>query len=139
MSKDKVQVANTFIDKGVILQAQKLSGSESVRIDGSFIGDIELSGYLQVGESGHIKGNLRIFYALVAGEIRGDIECQSTLHLSSKARIFGNITSERIIIDDGAIFHGFCETKTIAQLAEVKEEPTEDPVKINDRNNGMLI
>jgi len=113
--KEKVQVANTFIDKGVVLQAQKLSGSESVRIDGEFIGDIELGGYLQIGESGRIEGNLQVFYALVAGEVHGDVECRSAIHLSPKARVFGNITSERIIIDEGAVFHGFCETKETAK------------------------
>lgn len=116
--KDYIKPANTFIDKGVTVQAQRLSGSESVRIDGIFIGDIDLNAYLQVGESGQIDGNLNVSYALIAGEITGNILCRAALHLSSKAKVYGNITASRVIIDEGAVFHGFCETREIAD-AEV--------------------
>ena len=116
--KEYIKPANTFIDKGVTVQAQRLTGSESVRIDGIFIGDIELDAYLQVGETGQIEGNLQVSYALIAGEIIGNISCRATVHLSSKARVYGNITASRIIVDEGAVLHGFCETREIVD-AEV--------------------
>ena len=116
--KDYNKPANTFIDKGVTVQAQRLTGSESVRIDGTFIGDIELDAYLQIGETGQIEGNLNVTYAIIAGEITGNIICRATLHLSAKARVYGNIAATHIIIDEGAVFYGFCETKEIVD-AEV--------------------
>lgn len=109
--KDYVKPANTFIDQGITLQAQKLSGSESVRIDGRYIGDIDLDGYLQVGEPGCIEGNLQVSYALIAGEIMGNVLCRATVHLSATARVHGDITTGRIIMDEGAVFYGFCKTR----------------------------
>lgn len=108
--KDYVKPANTFIDKGITLQAEKLSGSESVRIDGLFVGEIDLGGYLQVGETGQIEGKIRVAYALIAGEIKGNIACKATIHLASTARIYGDISTGSIIIDDGASFFGSCST-----------------------------
>jgi cytoskeletal protein CcmA (bactofilin family) len=109
--KDLVKPANTFIGEGVTLRARKLSGSESVRIDGVFIGDIDLDGYLQVGETGSIQGNLQVAYALIAGEIAGNIQCSATVHLSATAKVQGDITTGKVIMDEGAVFYGYCKTK----------------------------
>ena len=109
--KEYAKPANTFIDNGITLRAKKLSGSESVRIDGLFIGDIDLDGYLQVGEPGRIEGNLQVSYALIAGEVTGNVLCRATVHLSGTARVHGDIITGRIIIDDGAVFYGMCTTR----------------------------
>ena len=109
--KDYVKPANTFIDQGITLRAKKLSGSEAVRIDGLFIGDIDLDGYLQIGEPGRVEGNLQVSYALIAGEMIGNVKCRATVHLSSTAKVFGDIVTGRIIMDEGAIFYGFCKTR----------------------------
>ena len=109
--KDYAKPANTFIDQGITLRADCLSGSESVRIDGTFTGNIDLDGYLQIGETGRIEGNLQVSYALIAGEVSGDILCRATVHLSSTAKVIGNIITGRIIIDEGAVFYGQCRTR----------------------------
>ena len=113
MAKDKTQVkpANTFIDKGIVLRAEKLSGSESVRIDGTFIGDIVLDGYMQVGEPGRIEGNMKVSYALVAGVVIGNILCRATVHLAPTAQVYGDINAGKIIMDSGCIIHGNCKTR----------------------------
>lgn len=103
--------ANTFIGQGITVKTVKLSGAESVRIDGNFKGDIELDGYLQVGESGRVMGNLQVAYALIAGRIKGNITCRATVHLSSTSAVYGDITTSRIIVDEGAVFHGICSTR----------------------------
>ena len=109
--KEYVKPANTFIDQGITLRAEKLTGSESVRIDGLFIGDIDLEGYLQIGDTGRIEGNLQVSYALIAGEVIGNILCRATVHLSATARIYGDITTGRIIMEEGCSFSGFCKTR----------------------------
>ena len=109
--KEYSKPANTFIDKGITLKATKLSGSESVRIDGLYIGAIVLDGYMQVGETGRIEGNMQVSYALIAGEVFGNIMCRATVHLSSTARVYGDISTGKIIMDEGSIFHGHCKTR----------------------------
>ena len=113
MAKEKeyVKPANTFIDKGITLRAKKISGSEAVRIDGVFIGDVELDGYLQIGEPGRVEGNLQVSYALIAREMFGNVLCRATVHLSSTARVHGDIVTGRIIMDEGAVFYGSCKTR----------------------------
>jgi cytoskeletal protein CcmA (bactofilin family) len=103
--------ANTFIGPGVTVRADNLSGAESVRIDGLFSGNIDLDGYLQVGEAGRIEGNIKVSYAIIAGEILGDILCRAAIHLSETAKVCGDITTGSIIIDKGAAFYGRCNTR----------------------------
>jgi len=110
-NKEYSKPANTFIGPGITLESEKLSGSESVRIDGLFTGNIDLDGYLQVGESGRIDGNIQVSYALIAGEVRGKILCRATVHLASTARVYGDIATGRIIVDEGAVYEGFCKTR----------------------------
>ena len=124
MTKDKLKdyyskAANTFIDQGVLIEGKKLSGSESVRIDGHFKGDVDLDGYLQIGESGIIEGDLKVSYALIAGTIYGNIVCRATLQLASTAKIQGNILCNNVIIDEGAAFYGYC------QMQNAENQPPE--------------
>jgi cytoskeletal protein CcmA (bactofilin family) len=109
--KEHMKPANTFIDKGITVRADMLSGAESVRIDGLYIGGIELGGFLQVGQTGRIEGNMQVTYALIAGQVLGNITCQSTLQLAPTAIVTGNISAGSVIVDDGAVFSGFCETR----------------------------
>jgi len=109
--RNYMKPANTFVGQGITLRAEKLTGEESVRIDGLFIGDIALDGYLQIGEPGRVEGNLQVSYALIAGEIVGNIMCRATVHLSSTARVQGEIVTGRIIMDEGAVFYGTCRTR----------------------------
>lgn len=109
--KDYIKPANTFIDQGITVRAKQLYGSESVRIDGLFIGDINLDGHLQIGETGRIVGDLEVSYALVAGVVEGNILCRATVQLSPTARVLGDVLANHIIIDEGAVFHGMCKTR----------------------------
>jgi len=111
-SKNSLKPANTFIDQGITIKAKRLSGAESVRIDGHYIGDVDLEGYLQVGQFGRIEGNLQVSYALIAGEVVGNIMCRATIHLAESARVHGDIITGKIIIDEGAAYYGTCKTRS---------------------------
>jgi len=118
MTKDKLskyysKAANTFIDQGVLIEGKKLSGSESVRIDGHFIGDVDLDGCLQIGETGVIEGDLKVSYALIAGTVYGNIICKATVQLAPTAKIRGDILCNNMIIDEGAVFYGYCQMQNI--------------------------
>ena len=97
---------NTVIGKGVYLEAARLSGNESVRIDGIYKGIIDIDGSLVLGDSGSITGDIRANYFLVAGEVAGNINCGSQLHFASTAKIFGDVQTASLIVDEGAQVSG---------------------------------
>ena len=108
---DYTKPANTFIDKGITISAKELRGDESVRIDGKFIGDIRLDGLLQIGPTGVVIGNIQISYALISGRVEGNIQCRATLCLANTARVTGDVFTDKIVMDEGSVFHGICKTR----------------------------
>lgn len=101
------------IGQGFTIQAAKLTGSESIRIDGCYTGDIELDGTLHLSETGRIEGNILASAARIAGQVAGNIRCRSTLHLASTAVIDGDAETASIIVDEGAVLRGLCKTHSV--------------------------
>ena len=93
---------NTVIGRGVYLEAIRMTGQESVRIDGMYKGAIELDGSLVLGDSGTIVGDVSANYFLVAGEIDGNIKCTTQLHFASTAKVSGDIQTPSLIVDEGS-------------------------------------
>jgi cytoskeletal protein CcmA (bactofilin family) len=100
-----------------------LAGSESVRIDGTFLGDVELDGSLILGETGTIEGKVRGKYIIVAGQIRGNIECEGVLHISSSARVNGDITAASIIVDEGGQLNGRHQVGEVPTMISAESQP----------------
>ena len=93
---------NTVIGKGVYLEAVRMTGQESIRIDGMYKGAIEIEGSLVLGDSGSIVGDVIANYFLIAGEMDGNIKCTTQLHLASTARVVGDIQTPSLIVDEGS-------------------------------------
>ena len=97
----ELNTPNTIIGKGVYLEAARLTGQESIRIEGVFKGTIDLDGSLMLGDGGTIIGDVRAKYFLVAGSITGNIEC-AQLHFASTAKVEGDIRAGSLIVDEGS-------------------------------------
>jgi len=92
----------TVIGKGVYLEAARITGQESVRIDGVYKGTIEIEGNLVLSDSGSIIGDVSANYFLVAGEINGNVKCATKLHFASTAKVMGDIQTPSLIVDEGS-------------------------------------
>lgn len=67
-----------------------------------------MSGRLTVGASGSIKATaITAKSAIIAGEVRGDVNAPELVKLEATARLYGNITTSMLIIEQGALFVGY--------------------------------
>lgn len=98
----ELNAPNTVIGEGMYLEAAKLTGQESVRIDGVYNGTIDIDGSLVLGDSGSITGDVQASYFLVAGEMNGNIDCHTQLHFASTARVMGDVNAKSLIVDEGS-------------------------------------
>lgn len=78
----------------------------NARIDGLIEGSITLSGDLVIGPSAVIKASIQADTISISGEVRGDITARESLELCSSARLYGNISTQQLKIDQGAKFVG---------------------------------
>jgi cytoskeletal protein CcmA (bactofilin family) len=113
-SKEREQIlakpVSTIIGQGVTIQTEKLSGTESVRIDGNFRGDIELDGYLHIGANGRVMGNLHVSIAKIEGRVKGNVTCRDMVELTATASLQGDIYTGTIVVQEGAKLNGLCST-----------------------------
>lgn len=105
-ASSNLDAPNTIIGKGVYLEAIRMTGQESVRIDGIYKGAIEIEGSLVLGDSGSITGDVNASYFLVAGEITGNITCDTQLHFASTSKVLGDIKTSSLIVDEGSQVSG---------------------------------
>jgi len=104
--KDDLDIMG-FIGKGMKVEG-KLSFEKTIRIDGSFKGEITAPGALVVGESGFVKGHIKVGTVLITGEVVGTVEARERVELHSPGRINGDIKTPTLIIGEGTAFDGNC-------------------------------
>jgi cytoskeletal protein CcmA (bactofilin family) len=82
-----------------------ISVSGTLRIDGKFRGNAK-AGWIVVGETGVIRGDLTASGIFVGGNIEGNLTADDVVELKPTGHIFGDIRSRRLIVAEGAVFAG---------------------------------
>ena len=78
--------------------------AESARITG----EIRSKGSVKVGQSTVIVGNIIGSSAVIAGAVKGDIDVHGPVVLDTTAIVMGNIKSQSVQINNGAVIEGMC-------------------------------
>ena len=110
---------NSFFGKDTVFEGN-LSCKGEVRTDGHFNGEINIEGVLIVGESAIIASEIHASQIIISGEIRGNIVADKKVEIHRLVRVFGNIHSPVVVIDEGATFEGNCFMQKIAEENEKK-------------------
>ncbi len=118
MKKTKEEM-NAFLGEGTEFEG-KLSFTGSVRLDGRFKGEIFSEGTLVVGDSASIEGDIDVSEIIVSGEVKGTISASKRIEIHAPGKVFGNIQSPVVIIDEGVIFEGTCKMQSLDEKDEKK-------------------
>ncbi len=106
----KADVLNTVVGKGSVLEGS-FEVTDSIRVDGILRGKLISSGALIVGTSGEIEAEpIHVKDAIVAGRVRGTLHASRMVKLESSAIVVGDITAQVLVIEEGAVLHGVCDT-----------------------------
>lgn len=111
-SDEFTKPTGTVIGKGFTINAANFAcqDSESMRVDGTIIGDIEMDGVLNISELGCVEGSISADSVRVAGRVIGNVHCRNVLHLTASADVIGDVRTSNFIVDDGAVLLGSCHT-----------------------------
>jgi cytoskeletal protein CcmA (bactofilin family) len=97
------------IGKSVVIKGE-LSGSEDLYLDGQVEGSIALKGNsLTVGPNGQVKGSVEGKGVIVQGKLDGNILASDRVELRKSAVVNGDISAQRISIEEGAFLKGKVE------------------------------
>lgn len=107
----------------------KLAFSGVVHLDGVFHGEIISRGTLVVGGESVVHATIHSAVLKIAGEVRGDLIATEKIELYPPAKIYGNIRTPRLVIEEGVIFEGTCSMAAVkADLTELVDAEPEQSV-----------
>ena len=99
------------IGKSVLIKGE-LSGSEDLYVDGEVEGNIDLHDHsLTIGPHGRVRANVRAKDVVVHGKVDGTVQGTERVELKRSAVLVGDISTQRIVIEDGAYFKGAIDIK----------------------------
>lgn len=109
------------IGKSVQIKGE-LTGSEDLYLDGSIEGTIDLRDHsLIIGPNGKIKAGITARDLVVHGRIEGNVTASGRVELRKSCTLIGDVSTQRIVIEDGAFFKGAIDIKERSQPAEVRK------------------
>ena len=98
---------NGFLDNGSHVEGE-LRFETSFRIDGRFSGNVQSNGDLIVGEGGEVEGDVRVGQVFVSGTLRGTVRAGRRVQISARGKVFADLDTPALVIEDGAFFEGRC-------------------------------
>ncbi len=101
---------STILGKGSDFEG-KLKVEHTLRVDGKFKGDINTSDTLIIGKEGDVNGNVQAKNLIVGGKMDGTADVKDKIVLESKSEFHGEMKTNKLVIDEGAVFDGRCSMK----------------------------
>jgi len=105
--KGKSGELNGFLDRGSSFKGE-LEFEDTMRIDGKFNGTIHSKNELIVGESAHIEGDIHVGRIAISGTVVGKIVAAQRVEIHRNGKVYSDIDTPNLIIEEGAIFQGNC-------------------------------
>jgi cytoskeletal protein CcmA (bactofilin family) len=94
-----------ILNAGTKIQGD-LSSEGDLRIDGNLKGNIDVKAKLVLGTSANVEGYIKAINCDVSGIVIGNIFVSELLTIKASAKIMGDISCNKLIIEAGAEFNG---------------------------------
>jgi cytoskeletal protein CcmA (bactofilin family) len=102
--------ATACISQGIRIKGE-ITGSEDLFVDGPIEGKLSIgNGSLTVGPNGTIKADVTAREVIVRGRVEGKIEGRERVQVWNTGHVTGEVQTQRLAIEDGAVLRGKVET-----------------------------
>jgi cytoskeletal protein CcmA (bactofilin family) len=109
------------ISQGIRIKGE-VTGSEDLFLDGHFEGKLNLTNNASVtiGPNGEVKADILAREVIVRGRVDGKIMGRERIQLWSTSNVAGDLQTERLSIEDGAVLRGRVEIETGRPIKQVE-------------------
>jgi cytoskeletal protein CcmA (bactofilin family) len=101
----------------------------TVRIDGQMEGEVYTKDTLIVGESAVVNAEINVNNVAISGVVKGNINATGKIEVHRPGKLFGNVKTPSLFIEEGVIFEGNCsmtgdagENKRVSPISATREE-----------------
>jgi len=111
--KYNTELVNTIIGEDCEVKGS-LHSQRSIRVEGTLEGEINSQGEVFIGVKSKVKANIIARRITICGEVIGNIEAIDGLEILESGRVYGDITGNKLMIEEGAIYKGKVNMDIIA-------------------------
>jgi cytoskeletal protein CcmA (bactofilin family) len=105
------------ISQGIRIKGE-VTGSEDLYVDGLVDGKLSLAnGSLTIGPNGTVKADVIAREVIVRGRIDGKVTGRDKVQLMGTAQVTGEVQTDRLAIEEGALLRGKVEAGKLASKA----------------------
>ncbi len=79
-------------------------------MNGKFRGELFSADTLFLGSEGEVEAEVQVKVGIISGQVKGNITARERIELTPSGRIFGNIITPVLVLEEGAVFDGQCKT-----------------------------
>jgi cytoskeletal protein CcmA (bactofilin family) len=110
----------------------EITGNEDLQIDGSVEGLIQLDERkLTVGATSKVTADVIAREVVVYGNVKGNLRAKDRIEIKKDGSVVGDLTTSRIMIEDGAYFKGSIEIDKSAEKESSRGSAFAKPATAN--------
>jgi cytoskeletal protein CcmA (bactofilin family) len=108
-------VEQATIGRSVVIKGE-VTGAEPLYIDGRIEGSITLADHrVTIGRNGSVTANISAREVVIMGTVKGNIECSDRLDIRGEGSLTGDVVTQRISVEDGAVLKGSVQVRAAEQ------------------------
>src|SRR5580658_5926049 len=97
----------------------EITGNEDLAIDGSVEGLVQLEDRkLTIGASAKVTADVIAREVVVYGNVKGNLRARDRIEIKKDGSVVGDLTTARIMIEDGAYFKGSIEIEKAGEASD---------------------
>jgi cytoskeletal protein CcmA (bactofilin family) len=117
-----VPVEQATIGRSLVIKGE-VSGTESLYIDGRIEGAVNFAGHrVTIGGNGSVEANISAREVVIIGEVQGNIQCTDRLDIRSEGSLTGDVITQRISVEDGAVLKGGVQIRSVEQKTDKSQQ-----------------
>lgn len=114
----------TKISQGTSFTGDVVSDCNLV-VDGEINGNILSRASVTIGTKGRVEGKISASKITISGFFKGELEGE-IVELSSTSNVIGDITSDKLVIEDGGNFEGYSKKRKSNEYLSMRDEEETD-------------
>ena len=104
-----IERVTSYLGPGLRINGE-IVGNEDLKLDSEVEGLVSIGGFrLTVGPSARLNADIVAREAVISGQVNGDISVHDRLEIIKSASIVGDISTGKIVFEEGAYFKGSLE------------------------------
>ena len=117
-----------LIGAGTVIQGE-IKAMGDIRIDGAIIGSVTSKAKVVVGSTGQVQGDIHCQNADISGIVQGKTTVTDMLFLKATAKLNGDISTGKLVVEVGASFTGNCNMGPMIKDLKNADKPAESQLK----------